>query len=145
MVPPPAAVEAAAYLPFESDQLTPAIIANLTDYRLSDVELFNFQDASDPAAQRRSGQRSCKAFPGEQDWPHDSLWWLLDLLTGLALIDGVPPASVCYPDWPQYDEAKCESITSKWTTPQYQYVVVPFHPFHVNRQRLTQPPEPRSR
>lgn len=119
-VPPPPPTEAAEYLPFESSQLTPDVIANLTNYQLSDVEQFDFEDPA-TASSKRAG-RSCKAFPGENNWPNDVSWRVLDLLTGLTLIDGVPPASACYPEWSGYDEGKCKNITAKWTTPQYQYV-----------------------
>lgn len=107
------------YLPFESSQLTANVIANLTSYNLTDVELFDFQDATEEALERRAGRR-CKAYPGDPSWPSSGIWWLFNLLSGLALIDGIPPAAVCYPDWPQYDEVKCEAITTNWTTPQYQ-------------------------
>ncbi|KAF6799524.1 hypothetical protein CSOJ01_12452 [Colletotrichum sojae] len=106
------------YFGFEAAQLTADVIANLTSYNLTDASLFDF-GSEDDALEKRAA-RSCKVFPGGRAWPSDLTWFLFDLLTGGALIDGVPAAAPCYENWPQYDKAKCEEITSKWTTPQYQ-------------------------
>ncbi|KAL0764183.1 hypothetical protein CaCOL14_013236 [Colletotrichum acutatum] len=106
------------YFDFESSQLTADVIANLTTYNLTGTAAFNFGD--DEAAVEKRAARSCKVFPGDRAWPSDLTWFLLDLLLGGALLDGVPAAAPCYKDWPQYDAAKCNEITAAWTTPQYQ-------------------------
>ncbi len=107
------------YLPFESSQLTREVIANLTEYNLSDVELFDFQNATEALEKRKD--RFCKTFPGDSSWPSEELWELLNLLSGSTVTEGQPPAAVCYADWPQfYDEAKCDNVSAKWSTPQYQ-------------------------
>ncbi|KAI1652288.1 FAD-binding domain-containing protein [Daldinia loculata] len=106
------------YFPFESSQLTPDVITNLTNYNLTNVDLFNFSDTG-AAVQKRTG-RVCKTYPGDRSWPVRPIWDLLNILLGGALVEGVPTAAPCYSDWPQYDKAKCASITSQWQTPQYQ-------------------------
>lgn len=109
----------AEYLPFESRQLTANVIANLTEHRLSDVALFDFDNETEAALARRTG-RACKTYPGDSSWPSPETWNLFNVLSDSVLEDGVPPASVCYANWPGYDEAKCEEVTTKWSTPQYQ-------------------------
>ncbi|RYP48227.1 hypothetical protein DL768_005834 [Monosporascus sp. mg162] len=111
---------AAEVLPFEASQLTPNVIANLTNYNLSDVQLFDFENADGAVERRTFGRRSCKTYPGDSLYPHRLIWGLFDILLGGALMEGTPPASACYSDWPQYNKAKCDDITAKWTTPQYQ-------------------------
>ncbi|KAI0112755.1 FAD-binding domain-containing protein [Hypoxylon sp. NC0597] len=106
------------YFPYESSQLTTDVISNLTNYNLSNVDLFNFDDA-EAAVQKRAG-RVCKAYPGDRNWPARPIWDLLNILLGGALIEGVPTAAPCYSDWPQYNATQCASITSRWETPQYQ-------------------------
>lgn len=106
------------YFDFESSQLTADVIANLTTYNLTGTAAFNFGDGE--AAIEKRTARSCKVFPGDRAWPSDLTWFLLDLLMGGALLDGVPAAAPCNTHWPQYDAAKCNEITTAWTTPQYQ-------------------------
>ncbi|KAK1638527.1 hypothetical protein BDP81DRAFT_393111 [Colletotrichum phormii] len=106
------------YFDFGSSQLTANVIANLTKYNLTGTTAFNFGD--NEAAVEKRATRSCKVFPGDHVWPSDLTWFLLDLLLGGALVDGVPAAAPCYKDWPQYDAVKCDEITAAWTTPQYQ-------------------------
>ncbi|KAF4909239.1 FAD-linked oxidoreductase ZEB1 [Colletotrichum fructicola] len=116
------AVNAAAsgieYLDFETSQLTDKVLANLTSYDIGDASVFDFGDEGDVTGKRAA--RSCKVFPGDSAWPSSATWSLFDLLTGSALVDGVPSAAVCYKDWPQYDEAKCAEVTAQWASPSYQ-------------------------
>lgn len=59
--------------------------------------------------------------PGDKDWPGGIPWFMLDLLTGGALIEGRPQAASCYEDWPEYDEEKCQTVTDdEWTSPDFQ-------------------------
>ncbi|KAI1388551.1 FAD-binding domain-containing protein [Hypoxylon trugodes] len=107
---------ASSYFPYELEQLTPDVLSNLTNYNLSNVDLFTFSE--DGLTKRAS--RACKTYPGDWNWPSRPIWNLLNILLGGALIESVPTAAPCYSDWPQYDEAKCASITSQWETPSYQ-------------------------
>ncbi|EQB53791.1 hypothetical protein CGLO_06462 [Colletotrichum gloeosporioides Cg-14] len=106
------------YLDFETSQLTDGVLANLTSYGIGDASVFDFGNEGDMTGKRAA--RSCKVFPGDSAWPSSTTWSLFDLLTGSALVDGIPSAAVCYKDWPQYDEAKCAEITAKWASPSYQ-------------------------
>lgn len=106
------------YFSFEASQLTVDVITNLTNYNLSDVALFDFDDA-DTAVEKRA-TRVCKTYPTDKAWPARPIWDLLNILLGGALIEGVPAAAPCYSNWPQYDETKCATITSEWETPSYQ-------------------------
>lgn len=108
------------YFSFESAQLTPDVLANLTSYNLTNVTLFDFGTSESAKRSDKGRSAKCKLLPGDSAWPNSFEWRLLDILTGGALIKGVPSASVCYPDWPNYNAAACETVTSEWTTPQYQ-------------------------
>lgn len=104
---------------------TPALFSNevvqLTDGVLENVaaainnesisSLFAFD--SDSTASKRSA-RACKLLPGDRLWPITLIWDIFDILLGGALIKSSPLAAVCYPEWPEYDAAKCASITADW-------------------------------
>ncbi|KAI2606605.1 FAD-binding domain-containing protein [Hypoxylon sp. NC1633] len=117
-VDPDAASSGVDYFPFESSQLTPDVISNLTDYNLTSVELFDFSD-TDAGAEKRAA-RVCKTYPGDKAWPSTPIWDLFNILLGGALIKGVPAAAPCYTDWPEYNAATCASITAQWETPRFQ-------------------------
>ncbi|KAJ4350426.1 uncharacterized protein N0V89_009047 [Didymosphaeria variabile] len=52
--------------------------------------------------------------PGNECWPTETEWASLnDTLSG-ALIPGIPPASVCYANQPNYDEDACTTVRSQW-------------------------------
>lgn len=104
---------------------TPALFSNevvqLTDGVLENVaaainnesisSLFSFD--SDSTASKRS-TRACKLLPGDALWPITFIWDIFDILLGGALIKSTPLAAVCYPEWPEYDAAKCASVTADW-------------------------------
>ncbi|KAL4877361.1 hypothetical protein BJY04DRAFT_230663 [Aspergillus karnatakaensis] len=99
------------YFDFETVQLLPADLQKLNE---SDAALFDFDS---PNGQVDNSPRSfslCKVFPGDLLWPSRIIWGLLDMVTGGALIKGVPRASTCY-SGPGYDAADCEYLTSQWT------------------------------
>ncbi|KAL1848531.1 hypothetical protein Daus18300_013584 [Diaporthe australafricana] len=118
------AASGVGYFPYEKSQLTAEVISNLSSYlatqNTSGVEaaIFDFANASD--AIPRKGDRTCKSLPGDASWPSRPIWRLLGLLLGGSLIEGVPAAAVCYPDWPQYDEAKCADLDVSWTDPAWR-------------------------
>ena len=112
------------YFPYEKSQLTPKVISSLTSYleKQNDSDasasIFDFANASDASLQKRN--KGCKAYPGTASWPSKLVWRLFDLSLGGSLIEGVPAAAVCYPDWPQYDEAKCADLDVSWTDPAWR-------------------------
>lgn len=112
------------YFSYEKSQLTPEVISSLTTYleaqNSSEIStaVFDFANTSDVSPEKP--QRGCKAYPGSASWPSKSTWGLFDRLLGGSLIEGVPAAAVCYPDWPQYDEAKCSELGALWTDPAWR-------------------------
>lgn len=125
-VSPDSADSGVAYFSFESTQLTPEVIANLTALNLTGIEYFNFGNASSTMAKRDSA--GCKPLPGDFAWPTDVAWFVLDLLLGGALIKGVPVAAPCYSDWSQYNSDECTTITSQWNSPEFQYFSLASYP-----------------
>jgi len=125
-VAPAEEVVAGDLLPEESVQLTDAILANLTDLALTDIDLFTFgsgDDASEVATASSKNKRAtpkCKTFPGDALWPHPITWTVLDLLTGGRVIKSVPIGASCYDDFGVYNAAKCASITDNWTNSYLQ-------------------------
>jgi hypothetical protein len=55
----------------------------------------------------KSDCAKCKAFPGTDDWPSAGDWKKLNETIDGALLYPTPPAAVCYPDSPEYDEEQC--------------------------------------
>ncbi|OKL55414.1 hypothetical protein UA08_09267 [Talaromyces atroroseus] len=116
-VSPDSADSGVSYFSFESTQLTPEVIANLTALNLTGIEYFTFGNASSPMAKRDSA--GCKVLPGDAAWPSEIDWFLLDLLLGGALIKGVPVAAPCYSNWHQYNADECTTITSDWNSSDF--------------------------
>lgn len=118
------AASGVGYFSYEKSQLTPEVISNLTSYlgtqndSDANAAIFDFADATDASLKKR--QRGCKSYPGGASWPSRIVWRLFDLFLGGSLIEGVPAAAVCYPDWPQYDEAKCAELDVTWTDPAWR-------------------------
>ncbi|KAK9423322.1 hypothetical protein SUNI508_04216 [Seiridium unicorne] len=108
------------YFGFEAIQLTDSIISNLSTsiQNISDADIFSFGNSDDVALRRRTFT-SCKLHPDDRLWPSKIMWTLFNLVLGGRLIEAVPLSAVCYPDWPQYDEAKCEVVTANWNDPVY--------------------------
>ncbi|KAI5371173.1 Putative FAD-binding, type PCMH, subdomain 2, FAD-binding, type PCMH-like superfamily [Septoria linicola] len=60
---------------------------------------------------------SCKCLPSDDCWPSSADWAALNSTIDGQLIQGQPPASVCYPDEPNYNVAACQDILdSSWTS-----------------------------
>ncbi|KAF2679793.1 FAD binding domain-containing protein [Lentithecium fluviatile CBS 122367] len=70
-----------------------------------------FASASVVAAASSS---NCKCTPRDTCWPSDKDWASLNKTLSGALIKGVPPASVCFPDQPNYGEEACAFVRSQW-------------------------------
>lgn len=115
MAPAAQRVSGSFNFPHEAWQLTPDVLANLTELQLTNISHFDF-----PSGGCQPQRWTCKTFPGDADWPSQEEWQLLNILTGGALIEGRPLAAPCWKDWPEYDEAKCADITAKWLTPDLQ-------------------------
>ncbi|KAJ2974356.1 hypothetical protein NUW58_g8684 [Xylaria curta] len=57
----------------------------------------------------------CKCVPDNPCWPSTTAWDALNATISGRLIQSVPPAAVCYPSRPEYNEEACEDILEKWT------------------------------
>jgi len=52
--------------------------------------------------------------PRDDCWPSDVEFVSFNTTISGALIKGVPPGSVCYPDQPNYNEEACAFVCSQW-------------------------------
>jgi hypothetical protein len=81
-------------LPFEKIQLKAEEIASLDGPASS---LLSFADVSpSTVATKKPRSGGCKVFPGDPDWPSDSVWNNLNETLGGALEKTVPLAATCY-------------------------------------------------
>lgn len=100
----------------EKVQLTEGVLSDVAATLQNSTVANMFAFASDSSVAKRSVHNSCKVMPGDFLWPVELIWEVFDLLLGGSLIKTVPLGSYCYPDWPQYDAAKCASISADWLT-----------------------------
>jgi len=114
VIPAAEIVSGEGLFPNEKVQLTDAVIANLSDYRLSDLWLFSFRSEAAKLRRRLEAQAKCKTYPGDVAWPPEPIWNLVDVLLGGALIKTVPEASPCYAEWGAYSGPRCQSLTDTW-------------------------------
>ncbi|KAF2644920.1 FAD-binding domain-containing protein [Massarina eburnea CBS 473.64] len=65
-------------------------------------------------AASQNDTNSCKCVPSDPCWPTPSDFAALnDTLSG-RLIEGIPPASVCYTSHPNYDAIACDAVLANW-------------------------------
>ncbi|KAJ5804104.1 CAZyme family AA7 [Penicillium psychrosexuale] len=98
----------------EEVQLTEGVLSDVSAALQNSTVANMFAFASNSTVLKRSVHRSCKLMPGDSWWPVAPIWDIFDILLGGSLFKAVPLASYCYPDWPQYDAAKCASVTADW-------------------------------
>ncbi|KAJ5957683.1 FAD linked oxidase N-terminal [Penicillium viridicatum] len=98
----------------ERVQLTEGVLSDVSAVLQNSTIANMFAFASNPTTIKRSVHHGCKSMPGDFWWPVKPIWDVFNILLGGSLIKTVPLASYCYPDWPQYDAAKCASITGDW-------------------------------
>lgn len=63
----------------------------------------------------------CRYIPGDAGWPQPQLWSQLNRTVNGRLIATVPVGSVCH--YPNYDEAKCNELTTNWGLAHIEYAV----------------------
>ncbi|KAH7088379.1 hypothetical protein FB567DRAFT_620770 [Paraphoma chrysanthemicola] len=69
---------------------------------------------SEASSTNTTFQSDCKCTPGAQCWPSAGAFNTLnDTLSG-RLVQGIPPASACYPNEPNYDTKSCETVLASW-------------------------------
>ncbi|KAH8667106.1 hypothetical protein BX600DRAFT_436471 [Xylariales sp. PMI_506] len=108
------------YFPYEAIQLTAAVIAGLESLDEDNTDAFSFGDSTFSRKSGNSSNLGCKSLPGDSSWPSSSAWLDLNHLLDGTLLEGVPSAAVCYQDWPQYDQSKCDEVTTSWTNSFWQ-------------------------
>ncbi|KAL2840646.1 FAD binding domain protein, partial [Aspergillus pseudodeflectus] len=105
----------ATLFPGETVQLTDEVLedvsATIQNETISD--LFLFGNDSTATLEKRF-LHSCKTMPGDFLWPIGLVWEIFDILLGRRLIKASPLAAYCYPDRPEYDAAKCTSVSGGW-------------------------------
>ena len=118
----------ASLFDYETKQLTDQVVGRIasTPSTAQYANSFRFGDqgGGDTRDVERQ-QEACRAFPGDESWPEDSLWDTLDALTDGALIPTVPLAAPCYQNWGRYDSEKCSAIIRDFTNPDLQYAYCP--------------------
>jgi hypothetical protein len=86
------------------------LVACITAVILAVRGLVSSQEAPTPEAadaeEAFTGPR-CKAFPGDASWPGEEEWSRLNETLGGALLNPLPPASVCYRTSPNYNTDAC--------------------------------------
>lgn len=63
---------------------------------------------------------SCRALPGDTDWPSAHAWQAFNASVNGRLIATTPLAQPCHGDF--YDAETCENLKSRWDLPWIQYV-----------------------
>ncbi|KAH8895797.1 FAD-binding domain-containing protein [Thozetella sp. PMI_491] len=58
--------------------------------------------------------QECKCVPGDPCWPGDHDLDALNQTVSCRLLKGVPPASVCYPEEPNYNPSACQTVRDSW-------------------------------
>ncbi|GIK00952.1 hypothetical protein Aspvir_004982 [Aspergillus viridinutans] len=105
----------ATLFPSETIQLTDGVLADVADTIQNETisSMLTFASTNSTSVSKRS-LHQCKVMPGDGAWPNDLIWGIFNLLLGNRLVKTTPLAAYCYPDWPEYDAAKCATITSQW-------------------------------
>lgn len=61
----------------------------------------------------------CKPTSSSSNWPPQSAWQDLNNTVSGKLFADVPPASVCHPENPLYNNATCALVLSQWTNTSF--------------------------
>lgn len=128
----------ASYFRYETDHLTADNIEEVLGQRLPKQSRFLGSNASadylatfnfstidvttglGPLSNISMETRDCKAFPGDADWPSESLWTGLELLTENDLVRAPPMAHVCYANGTSSaSESTCASFTDDWNIARF--------------------------
>ncbi len=99
------------FFSFEKIQLTDSLLSGVGD---AGRQYFGFGNISAPGSVKA---RTCKVFPGDQDWPNDSVWTLFNHTLGGTLLKPLPAASVCYNNtgFSNFSPSECQKVSANWT------------------------------
>ncbi|KAL7269882.1 hypothetical protein RUND412_007436 [Rhizina undulata] len=111
-------------------QATPDQAPAFNGRRQTNVALFPFETVvltekaveNYPELQFANGtvaSAACKILPSDSTWPSQSVWNVVNSLTGNALISTVPSAASCYNDWGVYDASQCTYVTNEWSNSDF--------------------------
>ena len=65
----------------------------------------------------------CRYIPGDDGWPSQADWALLNNTVGGQLIATIPQASVCHTSpYSDYNETECEALAAGWDLAKTLYV-----------------------
>ncbi|KAJ9427164.1 hypothetical protein FOXG_04017 [Fusarium oxysporum f. sp. lycopersici 4287] len=103
------------YLKEETFQLTDTSLSALDEIDPSHASLFYPNSTSKGRSTTHHVLGKCKTFPEDRNWPSSSVWKLLDLITGGALIKTVPIAAPCYRNLGSYDKVECSRVVDQWS------------------------------
>ncbi|KAG8666631.1 hypothetical protein FPOAC2_11747 [Fusarium poae] len=103
------------YLAEEKFQLTASSVKDLDELDPQHAPLFYPESESNRQILSPQAPSKCKTFPGDALWPSDSVWKLLNLITGGALIKTVPIGASCYDSFGVYNKARCNHVTNQWS------------------------------
>jgi len=59
---------------------------------------------------------SCKAVPGDSQWPSAAEWAKLNETTEGRLLQPSPPGAVCHPKQATFSAAKCTEVRANWSS-----------------------------
>lgn len=105
---------------------TPATVSS-TLFRYETEHLTEDQSFPFPSANANPVKNgTCKVFPGDAAWPSLQTWARFNQTLNGSLIQTVPLAASCYPDWSGYNPERCDAITASWNKSSLQYYSIPY-------------------
>ncbi|KAK4222036.1 hypothetical protein QBC38DRAFT_490871 [Podospora fimiseda] len=89
-----------------------AVWAHPDETELTDKDTQGFASIgfANTAPFEKTSQPKCKAFPGDPSWPSELEWSRLNESLRGALLKPLPPASVCYPTSPNFNNVSCNFL-----------------------------------
>lgn len=106
----------------ETQQLTDDVVNRIAFDQTTAryASYFAFEDSPLSNGTSHGTNASCKAFPGDSDWPPEYIWDIFDLLLGKALIPTQPLGAPCYDSkWGKKDATECADIINNSTNANF--------------------------
>lgn len=86
-----------------------------------DIQAFPSLKFAGPDKKGDPSQPQCKSFPSETSWPSESEWSGLNASLQGRLLKPLPPASVCYPTSPNFNNASCSFLFTNATQSTFYF------------------------
>ena len=61
----------------------------------------------------------CKSSPNSPTWPSSSQWQMFNESLSYRLLKPLPPAAVCHPNEPVYNNASCAYVAAQWSNSSF--------------------------